>query len=247
MGGAGCRAAPRAPGPHGRPPRLPADRRGAARAPGRRRRVRTPLPPAPRGPVTRRIRSRGTLETVRRMWMRALPAAPVLAGLLLAAGMPGGAEALLPTGTFTIAPGDSTVTFFVPDNRGGFTGHTTRVTAQIDARAITTDNGLRDGAMRAVYLRTAEWPAITFNGTVTARPGLGVRPFPATVRGRLTIRDVTREQEFSATIVALAHEYLADASTSVRMADYGIPYPRAFIFVARDPVTVKLHLRARQP
>ncbi len=198
--------------------------------------------------------------------MRALPAAPVLAGLLLAAGMPGGAEALLPTGTFTIAPGDSTVTFFVPDNRGGFTGHTTRVTgrviaeppaggeiytarvtAQIDARAITTDNGLRDGAMRAVYLRTAEWPAITFNGTVTARPGLGVRPFPATVRGRLTIRDVTREQEFSATIVALAHEYLADASTSVRMADYGIPYPRAFIFVARDPVTVKLHLRARQP
>jgi hypothetical protein len=31
------------------------------------------------------------------------------------------------------------------------------------------------------------------------------------------------------------------------MADYQIPYPRAFIFVAHDPVTVTLHIRARQP
>jgi len=38
----------------------------------------------------------------------------------------------------------------------------------------------------------------------------------------------------------------ADATAIVRMADYQIPYPRTFIFVARDPVTVTLHLRARQ-
>jgi polyisoprenoid-binding protein YceI len=188
------------------------------------------------------------------------------AGGLPAPRAPGGALALLPSGAFEIVPGDSTVTFFVPDNRGGFTGHTSqvtgrvvvepapggerytaRVTATIDARTITTGSVLRDGAMRATYLRTSQYPTISFEGTVTASPGLGVRPFPAAVQGRLTIRDVTREEAFQATTVALAREYLADASTSVRMADYRIPYPRAFIFVARDPVTVTLHIRARQP
>lgn len=193
-----------------------------------------------------------------------------LAGLLvwtwgIVAGPPaGGANILLlPAGAFEIVPEDSSVTFSVPDNRGGFMGRTTRITgavtiepqaggetyraqvaAVIDARSITTDNSLRDGTMRAVYLRTGEFPTITFTGTVTARPGLGIRPFPAAVQGRLTIRDVTREEAFAATVTALARDYLADVSTTVRMADYRIPYPRAFIFVARDPVTVKLHIRA---
>jgi polyisoprenoid-binding protein YceI len=173
-------------------------------------------------------------------------------------------DTLLPTGTFEIVPGDSSVTFAVPDNRGGFTGHTTRVTgritigassegkdysaqitASIDAGSITTDNGARDDSMRATYLRTEQFPQITFAGTLTAQPGLGIHPFPATVRGKLTIRDVTRDMEFPATVTALAHEYVADGSATVRMADFQIPYPRAFVFVAHDPVTVTLHIRAR--
>lgn len=171
---------------------------------------------------------------------------------------------LLPTGVFSIVPGESWVRFFVPDNRGGFTGETTAVTgrvtvtpqgsaeyiarvdASIDARALTTRNALRDATMRALYLRTAQYSTIAFLGTATAAPGLGIRPFAAAVRGQVTIRGVTREEAFSATVVALADEYLADATTEIRMADFGIPYPRAFIFVARDPVTVTLHLRARR-
>jgi polyisoprenoid-binding protein YceI len=190
------------------------------------------------------------------MWMAALTAwasGPAQAEILL-----------LPIGTFEIVPGDSRVTFFVPDNRGGFSGHTSKVTGQvaveasgdgetytaqvtasIDASALSTDSVLRDISMRKVYLRTDQFPAITFSGTVSARPGLAIHPFPGTVRGSLTIRDVTREQEFAASVIALADEYLVDASTSVRMADYQIPYPRAFIFVARDPVTVTVHLHAR--
>ena len=176
-----------------------------------------------------------------------------------------GALSLLPTGTFEIAPGDSSVTFAVPDNRGGFSGKTTKVTgrvvieppndggdygarveAVIDAASITTGNGSRDGNMRADFLRTGQFPKITFNGTVSARPGLGVHPFPATIRGRLTIRDVTKRVEFLATVVALAREYRTDGTATILMADFGIPYPRAFIFVARDPVTVTLHIVARQ-
>lgn len=173
---------------------------------------------------------------------------------------------LLPVGTFEIVPGDSSVTFMVPDNRGGFTGRTTKVTgrivveprrdgeeyaaqvdAVIDAASITTGNGIRDASMRSTYLRTAQFPTMTYRGTVDAHPGLAVRPFAATMRGQLTIRDLTREVEFPATVTALAHDYTADAVATIRMADYQIPYPQAFIFVARDPVTVTLHIRARQP
>lgn len=173
---------------------------------------------------------------------------------------------VLPLHGFAIIPGESSVTFAVPDNRGGFSGHTDRVTGRVevepaeggeayaarisgavDARSLTTDNGIRDRAMQTTFLQTGTYPAITFAGTATAQPGLAVRPFPAKVRGRLTIRDVTRETEFTATVLALASQYVADAEATVRMADYGIPYPRAFIFVARDPVTVKLHIVARTP
>ena len=173
---------------------------------------------------------------------------------------------LLPVGTFEIVPGDSSVTFSVPDNRGGFSGRTTgvtgrivveaqgdgeeyvaTVTAAIDAASITTGNGIRDASMRSTFLRTGEFPTIAFEGTVSARPGLGVHPFAAATRGRLTIRALTREVEFPATVTALARDYLADATATVRMADYQIPYPQFFIFVAHDPVTVTLHIRARQP
>ena len=171
---------------------------------------------------------------------------------------------LLPVGSFAIVPGDSSVTFSVPDNRGGFTGRTTKITgrivveprqdgeeyiasvdAMIDTPSITTGDGTRDASMRSTFLKTGEFPHMTFKGTMSAHPGLAVRPFAATVHGQLTIRDVTRDAEFPTMVTALAREFLADAETTVRMADYGIPYPRAFIFVARDPVTVTLHIRAQ--
>ena len=199
-----------------------------------------------------------------------LPGALIAAAILfaLAGGAPpAGSQpaGLLPTGTFGIVSGETSAVFFVPDNRGGFTGRTTRVSgrvgvaqssgtdyaadinATIDTATITTQNGLRDAAMQAAYLRTAQFPKITFVGTASARPGLGVAPFPAEIRGKLTLRDVTRDEQFTATVTALSRSYVADAKTQLRMADYQIPYPRAFIFVARDPVTVTLHIVARQP
>lgn len=189
-------------------------------------------------------------------------------GVTLSLLLPLAAEGLvfLPVGSFEIVPEDSSVVFSVPDNRGGFSGRTTRVTgriiveargdgeeyvarvtAAINAASLATGNGSRDAAMRSTYLRTGEFPTIAFEGTMSARPGLGVHPFAAAVHGQLTIRNLTREVEFPATVVALAREYLADAVATVRMADYQIPYPSMFIFVARDPVTVTLHIRARQP
>jgi len=135
----------------------------------------------------------------------------------------------------------------VVEARGDGEEYVARVDAMIDPSSITTGNGARDASMRSTFLKTGEFPNMTFQGTVSAHPGLAVRPFAATVHGQLTIRDVTRDAEFPTMVTALAREFLAEAETTVRMADYGIPYPRAFIFVARDPVTVTLHIRARQP
>jgi polyisoprenoid-binding protein YceI len=192
-------------------------------------------------------------------------AACLLVTCVLLAPFAGAEVSFIPVGAFAIVPGDSSVLFMVPDNRGGFAGQTTRVTgraviaaqpggdeynarvtATIDASSMTTGNGSRDAAMRSTYLKTEQFPSITFQGTVQARPGLAVRPFPAKVQGGLTIRDITRDVEFPATVTALDREFRVDAVATVRMADYQIPYPRAFIFVARDPVTVTLHIRAHR-
>lgn len=217
-------------------------------------------------------RARGSPSALlggRRRWRALLPVVELCGFLLFAVlavawDASGLALPLLPAGTFQIVPGESSVTFSVPDNRGGFTGRTSQVTgrvtvetrpgsgaytarisASIDTRSITTGVGSRDAAMRTMFLHTAEFPAITYQATATATPGTGVRPFPVAVRGRLTIQNITREQDFTSTGRARVREYVADASTTLRMADYKIPYPRAFIFVARDPVTIRLHIVAR--
>ncbi|MHB8732409.1 MAG: YceI family protein [bacterium] len=206
-----------------------------------------------------------TPARIRRSVLLTAAIAAVLAWRAAAAPVPAAPPraATIPLHGFAIVPGESSVTFAVPDNRGGFSGHTAQVTGRIevepegsdayaarisaivDARSLTTDNGIRDRAMHATFLQTATYPTITFTGTAAARPGLAVKPFPAEVRGRLVIRDVARETAFAARV--LAAQYAADATATIRMADYGIPYPRAFIFVARDPVTVTLHIVARAP
>jgi len=208
-----------------------------------------------------------TPARIRRSVLLTAAIAAVLAWRAAAAPVPAAPPPAptVPLHGFAIVPGESSVTFAVPDNRGGFSGHTAQVTGRIEvepeggdayaarisaivnARSLTTDNGIRDRAMHATFLQTATYPTITFTGAAAARPGLAVKPFPAEVRGRLVIRDVARETAFTARVLALATQYAADATATVRMADYGIPYPRAFIFVARDPVTVTLHIVARAP
>lgn len=170
------------------------------------------------------------------------------------------AAASLPTGEFAIRHPDNMVEFFVKDNRGGFTGQTREVTgsvtvrervdgyaadveARIDARTIRTGSGLRDGQMRGPqFLDTGEFPFITFRGTATAGDSDGPR-FKGLLRGRLTIKEVTRALEVPLEITAEDGAYAARGEVVVRMTDFGIPIPRFLIFVAEDPVTVKLQIR----
>src|SRR5215469_14046560 len=102
-----------------------------------------------------------------------LLATAAAAAIALCVG-PGAAApaATIPLHGFAIVPGESSATFAVPDNRGGFTGHTThvtgrveveptgegdtyvaRITGSIDARTLTTDVGVRDRAMHTTFLQ----------------------------------------------------------------------------------------------
>lgn len=180
------------------------------------------------------------------------------------------APSLVPTGTFRIEPEPQTgasprpaVEFVMRDNRGGFTGTTDRVEGtvtvradgdsvaaaidgRIDARTLVTGNGQRDGQMRRDFLRTDQFQYITFRGTATPRGSLTASTVRAVMRGSLTIRDVTRDIEMPLEIIALADDYRASGEVTVRLTDFRIPIPRFLIFVAEDPVTIRLRVRLRR-
>lgn len=180
-----------------------------------------------------------------------------LAGVLLAALT----AAAVPTGTFEIAP-QSRVEFVMKDQRSVFTGttddvagvinvrqsgdeFTADVEARINARAITTGISIRDGQMRGErFLNTGRFQFITFRGSVSAREPTPAQ-FAATLRGRLTIKEVTRDVEVPLQVTAQENGYQARGETVVKLTDFGIPLPRFLWLVAEDQVTVKLRVNLR--
>lgn len=177
------------------------------------------------------------------------------AGLLVAAGL-----SFLPVGTFVLDPATSQVEFFVPDNRGGFTGvartvqtaatireqdsaFSADIDAHIDARSITTGSGLRDAQMHRDFLQSDKYPVMTFQGTAVPTGSLAALSFPARVTGQLMIKGMTQGVEFPVRVIALQDSYLVDGKFTLRMTDFGIPIPRFFIFAASDPVVVTMRLR----
>jgi polyisoprenoid-binding protein YceI len=172
--------------------------------------------------------------------------------------------ALLPVGVFHIESGDGRVEFVMRDNRGGFTGTTDRVEGtvtvtlfeadiftaavegRVDARTLVTGSGVRDGQMRRDFLLTDRYPFIVFRGTATSRDRPSAGTVRAVLRGTLTIRNTGREIEMPLTVIALADEYRASGEVTVRLSEFGIPVPRFLIFVAEDPVLVRVRIRLRR-
>lgn len=56
---------------------------------------------------------------------------------------------------------------------------------------------------------------------------------------------MTREIEVPLSIAVEDGEYVAQGDVIVRMTDFSIPIPRFLIFVAENPVTVRLQIRLR--
>ncbi len=171
------------------------------------------------------------------------------------------APAALPVGAFDLRP-ESRVEFVVADNRGGFTGETQEVTgavtvrereggytaaveAKIDARTIRTGSGLRDAQMRGrTFLNTVAFPFITFKGTVTAEAPGGPQ-FKSTLRGKLTVKNVTRDVDVPLNIAVEGNTYTAQGEVAIKFTDFGLPIPQFLIFVAEDRILIKLQVQLR--
>jgi polyisoprenoid-binding protein YceI len=174
---------------------------------------------------------------------------------------PGGATVL------QIQPGASTATFTLDEVLRGtpntVTGTTDKVAGEIaldpnepsatkvgtitvNARTLATDDNQRNNMLHRFILATSEFEHVTFTPTtITGLPAsiepLGI-PYPVKIDGKLTIKDVTRDVTFDASVTPLsAQELRGTATTTIRQQDFGITIP-SIPFVAGVSDDVRLDL-----
>jgi len=100
---------------------------------------------------------------------------------------------------------------------------------QINADTLTTDNNFRNGAIQRFILETSQYEFITFTpSSIAGLPEsmtLG-ETLTFTITGDLTIKDITNEVTFEATVTPVSETRLEGyASTIVAHAEYNITIP----------------------
>jgi polyisoprenoid-binding protein YceI len=118
-------------------------------------------------------------------------------------------------------------------------------TILVSARSLATDENQRNGAIRRWILSTDEHeyirftPAAIVGAPASASPG---QPASFQIVGQLSIRDVTREATFDATVTPIsANELRGIATSTVRRADWNLNIPDVpFVAGVRDTVRLEL-------
>jgi polyisoprenoid-binding protein YceI len=123
-------------------------------------------------------------------------------------------------------------------------------TILIDARSLATDDSQRNNAIRRFILGTDQYEYISFTPTVLhglpASASLG-QPYSFQITGDLTIKDVTQEATFDATVTPVsASELNGSAATTIRYGDWNISVPDV-PFVAGVADTLQLQLPSFGP
>jgi len=102
-------------------------------------------------------------------------------------------------------------------------------TVQVNARTLKTDNSFRDRAIANQILATGQYEYITFTPkTIDGLPKQAALGQPVTLKisGDLTIRDVTKEVTFDATVTQVSAERLeGSASAQILRGDYQLTIP----------------------
>jgi polyisoprenoid-binding protein YceI len=116
---------------------------------------------------------------------------------------------------------------------------------RVNARTFTTDSSNRDRAIRNFILNTDQYEFITFTPTgIEGLSGSGAldQPFTFTIRGDLTIRDITRPVVFEASVRAESAERLVGAATTtVKRSDYNLQIPSVpFVANVSDDVVLTI-------
>src|SRR5258705_11136566 len=114
-------------------------------------------------------------------------------------------------------------------------------TFEIEARALSTANKVRDKRMRETHLDVARYPEIVFRSTridaiaPTLRPGetqeLGVS-------GLLSLHGVEKKITFSAKAVRSGNNLRVTGEVPLKLSDFGIPIPRFLFFKLKDQIKV---------
>ncbi|MDW8214259.1 MAG: YceI family protein [Roseiflexaceae bacterium] len=120
---------------------------------------------------------------------------------------------------------------------------------RVNARTFATDSSNRDRAIRNFILNTDQYEFITFTPTIIeGLSGSGAldQPFTFTIKGDLTIRDITRPVTFEATVRAESAERLVGAATTtVKRSDYNLQIPSVpFVANVSDEVVLTIEFVA---
>ncbi len=120
----------------------------------------------------------------------------------------------------------------------------------VDLSTLESDSARRDNAIRQRWLESARFPKAQFVSTelrglpAAYREGQAVR---FQMAGDLTVREVTRKVTWQATVRLSGAELRAQATTRVRMTDFGFEPPSILGFVrAEDEAELEVDLVARR-
>jgi polyisoprenoid-binding protein YceI len=99
----------------------------------------------------------------------------------------------------------------------------------VDAASLSTDNNLRNGAIRRFILQANDFPVIGFVSTAVEglpAPATAGETYTFTVAGDLTIRDITRPVTFEVTITVESNDRLTgSAAATIQRSDFDLDIP----------------------
>ncbi len=115
---------------------------------------------------------------------------------------------------------------------------------QVDLRTLTTDNNVRDQAIRKNWLESDKFPkAIFVANAVQGLPADAVQnqPYKFQVTGDMTIRNITRPLTFEVTVTVTGQTIRGEGTATLYMKDFGFDPPSiAGTTIVSDPVKVTI-------
>lgn len=125
-----------------------------------------------------------------------------------------------------------------------------RVAVTVDLSTLQSDSPRRDNAIRERWLESSKFPKARFVSTEIRKAPVSYREGQAAeleVVGDLTVRDVTRRVAWQVSVRVSGNELRAQATTTVRMTDFGFEPPHILGIVrAENEAKLELDLVARR-
>ncbi len=123
----------------------------------------------------------------------------------------------------------------------------------VNVEQLTSDNSLRDKALHHEYLDSHDFPEVRLRDATVQTTGddpAGAvprdgRPVPVTVRGQLTVKDVSRPVEFTGSAALDGDTLTADATGTVLLSEFAVgPISKAGLVRTGDDARLTLRLTA---